>query len=74
MLVHIPSLLYRAFFSVFNQPPLTSEILAQHEDNRSESSGETETYDSGRGGSESDIQTSMSQSHENGKTVARIGL
>lgn len=46
-------------------PPLTSEILAQHEDNRSESSGETETYDSGRGGSESDIQTSMSQSHEN---------
>jgi len=53
--------------SVFNQPPLTSDILAQHEDGRSESSEETETYDSGRGGSESDIQTSMSQSHDNGE-------
>lgn len=42
-------------------------MLTQHEDNGSESSGETATYDSGRGGSESDIQTSMSQSQENGK-------
>lgn len=47
-------------------------MLAQHEDNGSESSGETATYDSGRGGSESDIQTSMSQSHDNGKIISEL--
>ena len=47
-------------------------MLTQHEDNGSESSGETATCDSGRGGSESDIQTSMSQSHDNGKVIISV--
>ncbi|KAL4230064.1 hypothetical protein ACF0H5_010449 [Mactra antiquata] len=51
--------------------PLTKELLVHNEDNGSESSAETATYDSGRGGSESDIQTSLSQSHDHdqSKTV-----
>lgn len=42
-------------------PP--SDMYKKQEDNHSETSGETTTSDSGRGGSESDIQSNGGLSH-----------
>ncbi|KAL3880762.1 hypothetical protein ACJMK2_032977 [Sinanodonta woodiana] len=56
-----------------NTPPLTKDILKQHEDNGSESSGETTTSDSGRGGSESDIHSAtFSASHDQTETTKTV--
>ncbi|KAK3596854.1 hypothetical protein CHS0354_039847 [Potamilus streckersoni] len=53
-------------------PTLTKDIF-KHEDNGSESSGETTTCDSGRGGSESDIQSAtFSTSQEQTETSKSV--
>ncbi|OWF37311.1 protocadherin alpha-11-like [Mizuhopecten yessoensis] len=46
-----------------SNPNLEGEMYKRQEDNHSETSGETSTSDSGRGGSESDIQSSGGLSH-----------
>jgi len=55
---------------LFTFQPQSSFSGISHDDNNSQTSGETVTSDSGRGGSESDIHSaSLSQSHDSGKCV-----
>lgn len=45
------------------------EILKKPDDIMSETSGETGTSDSGRGGSDEDINSNRSATHDIGKTI-----
>ena len=56
------------FYSLFQLHASFSTVC--HEDNHSQTSAETTTSDSGRGGSESDLHsTSLSHSHDSGKLM-----
>ena len=61
MLELIPTLV-----SVLSQTPITKENNTAHEDNGSESSAETATWDSGNGGSVSDVQSPFGMSYDTG--------
>ncbi|KAL5011912.1 hypothetical protein ScPMuIL_010463 [Solemya velum] len=50
------------------QPPLTKDVTKRQEDNHSETSGETNTSDSGRGGSEDEANTSRASASAYSRT------
>lgn len=57
--------------NIFFQPPLTKDVTKRQEDNHSETSGETNTSDSGRGGSEDEANTSRASASAYSRTGER---